>query len=259
MMDPALVETVHAEEYRAIRETPSYGHPHYLHLSDLLLALTEVARGLSGDWLDYGSGASPYRSLFPSCRYARADIAGDDLDYIIEPGMPLAAPDESFDGILSTQVLEHVREPAVYLADCRRLLRPGGVLLLTTHGSYKEHGVPYDYHRWTTYGLEADLAQAGLLLERRARLTCGPRAVLMLMYGPKFESGFWGKGMVGSSLALCFNWIVRNKKQAHRLSDKVHNHLRVVWDRPEPFYLALLAVARKPAAGKPAAGKPANE
>jgi len=246
-MDPALVETVHAEEYRAGREVASLGHPHYLHLSDLALALAEVAQGQSGDWLDYGSGASPYRSLFTSGRYARADIAGDDLDYVIVPDMPLPAPDESFDGILSTQVLEHVPRPAAYLADCRRLLRPGGTLLLTTHGSWKEHGVPYDYRRWTTYGLAMELEEAGFLVERMARLTCGPRAVLMFLVGPRFDSGFRGKGVVGSSLALCFSWILGNKKQVHRLSDSVHSHLRVVWDRPEPFYLALLAVARKPA------------
>jgi SAM-dependent methyltransferase len=250
-VDPSLVKTIHAEDYRSGREAASVGHPYYLHLSDLSLALAEAAQGRSGDWLDYGSGASPYRSLFPSCRYTRADIAGDNLDYVIVPGVPLPAPDASFDGILSTQVLEHISEPAAYLADCRRLLRPGGALLLTTHGTWKEHGVPYDYRRWTTYGLEMELEQAGFAVERMARLTCGPRAVLMLLYGPKFESGFWGKGVVGSSLALCFNWIVRNKKGVHRLSDRVHGHLRVVWDRPEPFYLALLAIARKPAARKP--------
>ncbi len=86
--------------------------------------------------------------------------------------------DNAFDFILSTQVLEHVSSPAIYLAECFRLLKPGGKLYITTHGTYPDHACPYDFYRWTTDGLTRDLVAAGFAVSRTEKLTTGPRAAL---------------------------------------------------------------------------------
>ena len=68
--------------------------------------------------------------------------------------------------MLSTQVLEHVRDPQVYLAECMRVLRPGGRLLLSTHGIMVYHPDPVDYWRWTGEGLKRAVEQAGFKVVR---------------------------------------------------------------------------------------------
>jgi SAM-dependent methyltransferase len=63
--------------------------------------------------------------------HAREHNAGPNISYeTVQEVVP--RPDGSFDVVCSFQVLEHVADPDAYLAEARRLLQPGGVLLLAT-------------------------------------------------------------------------------------------------------------------------------
>lgn len=101
--------------------------------------------------LDLGCGNSPYASLFPNrmCldlrRKPGAAVVGDAHRLPFAPG--------SFDLIISTEMLEHTVEPQRIVDEIRRVLRPGGRLLLTTRFVFPLHDVPGDYFRFTNYGL----------------------------------------------------------------------------------------------------------
>lgn len=111
--------------------------------------------------LDYGAGGMPHKEILKGAglTYWSSEISipfsavNQKYDFIIEnSGIP-QAPAESFNGILSTSVLEHVPHPQLVINEFHRLLSNDGLLFLSTNFNYKEHGGPHDYFRFTRYGI----------------------------------------------------------------------------------------------------------
>jgi len=153
--------------HRIRDEKVNVSNRHYLTLSELNSWLTDAAVPFAhGSMLDYGCGGKPYEALFRAHidQYTAADVAvaaGTHLDLLIEPGQALPVADGTFDTVLSTQTLEHVPDPAFYIAEAARVLKPGGRLILTAPMFWRHHEAPYDFTRFTKYGIENLLGQAG--------------------------------------------------------------------------------------------------
>jgi SAM-dependent methyltransferase len=151
-----------SDSYEEERINPEPNQRWYLILSDLKRALDAFATNEALKILDFGCGGSPYRSLFPNSDYKRADVKQyPGVDFLIDDNGRIDVPDNRFDLVWSTQVAEHVHHPEAYFAEMYRLLKPGGRLVVSTHGSYEDHGCPHDYQRWTPWGLRRDLEKAG--------------------------------------------------------------------------------------------------
>ncbi len=124
-----------------------------------------------GKVLDAGAGESPYKVYFPHAHYVGVDSAiGQarwDYSLLDVRADLLALPfrDLAFDLGISTQVLEHVREPKALLAELFRVLKPGGRLLLTAPQGWYEHQTPHDYFRFTSFALRYLLEKAGFKVE----------------------------------------------------------------------------------------------
>lgn len=99
--------------------------------------------------LDYGAGSGLYAplwiSLFPSAELNFCDISSVAMEkfkakypqyadgyHLLVEGQAAAFPDNSFDVVVSVEVMEHVRNIAFYLQDIHRLLKPGGYFIWTT-------------------------------------------------------------------------------------------------------------------------------
>jgi SAM-dependent methyltransferase len=113
---------------------------------------TQDVRGLRV--LDVGAGDRPYeRLLAGAAEIVAFDQPGNehaDLQGSIEA---IPVEDASFDVALCLQVLEHVPDPAAAVRELRRVVKPGGRVLASTHGVYPFHPNPEDLWRWTDTGL----------------------------------------------------------------------------------------------------------
>lgn len=117
--------------------------------------------------LDAGAGECVYKHLFAHCQYKAIDLAVGDhawnygnLDYVA-PLHDMPVGDCSFDAVLCTQVLEHLEWPRESVQEMFRVLKPGGRLFLTAPMAQGEHQIPYDFFRYTSYGLRAICRHAG--------------------------------------------------------------------------------------------------
>ena len=120
-----------------------------------------------GSLLDIGCGSKPYRSLFDNIKEYRGI---DFKDYSVNKDFSFGKPDyffsnkysktltlplknESFDNVVSFQVLEHHPNPQKLISEMFRVVKKGGYILLTAPFLGGIHEEPHDYQRFTKYGL----------------------------------------------------------------------------------------------------------
>ena len=106
--------------------------------------------------LDVGCGQKPYLPFFEryASEYVGVDVVENPFAELLGPVEALPVDDASFDVVLCAQVLEHCDDPARAVSELRRVTRPGGRVLASTHGVMVYHPSPGDYWRWTHAGLE---------------------------------------------------------------------------------------------------------
>jgi SAM-dependent methyltransferase len=140
-----------------------------LQLQTIWRFLGPILPQLEGKLLDVGCGEMPFRfALSPQVHYTGIDVeaavafgmAGSESIHIFD-GRNIPFPDNHFDHILCTEVLEHAENPETLMAEIHRVLKPAGSLTLTVPFSARVHHAPYDFHRFTTYRLAAMLKPFG--------------------------------------------------------------------------------------------------
>lgn len=117
--------------------------------------MSEIAKAIppGSDILDAGAGAGPYREFFSHCNYKTQDFCKTpstqdkytEMDYICDI-TEIPVPDESFDVILCSEVLEHVPEPIKVIEEFSRILRQGGRLFLTAPLGCGLHQQPHIFY-----------------------------------------------------------------------------------------------------------------
>ena len=157
-----------------VRWGPNTSHPNEAARNRIVYRQLTAALGYaagryaSGRLLDIGCGTKPWRDVFAPHVQEHVGIDHEQTLHglervdVISDAYDIPLPDASADAILLTEVLEHLERPADALAECRRLLRPGGHLIATTPFSWPLHEEPRDFFRYSPYGLRQLAGEAGL-------------------------------------------------------------------------------------------------
>ncbi|MAI86782.1 MAG: hypothetical protein CMF99_06440 [Candidatus Marinimicrobia bacterium] len=130
---------------------------------DLLMKAAEQSKG--GIVLDAGAGTQRYKPFFNQSIYLAQEhpqigAMHDKYDILCDvKNIPLK--NSSIDLILSTSSLEHMQYPDLFIKESYRVLKPSGALYIHAPFVYNEHMVPYDFQRYTRYGLQNIYKNAG--------------------------------------------------------------------------------------------------
>jgi SAM-dependent methyltransferase len=127
-----------------------------------------VAADVKGSVLDFGCGSMPYKHLFSNAHsYVGRDIMESGhpdekkLADVYYDGGRIPFEDESFDVVFSSEVFEHVFNIDEVVDEIRRVLKPDGQLIITIPFGFPEHEEPYDFARYTSFGIKAVLERRG--------------------------------------------------------------------------------------------------
>jgi SAM-dependent methyltransferase len=125
----------------------------------------------TGKLLDLGCGRKPYQEIYD--RYMDSSLGidveqtlhkNDKIDKFYD-GKNIPYEDSTFDFILCTEVLEHVEHPAKMIGEMNRVLKPDGIILMTTPFLQILHETPYDFYRYTPFALRSLVEEGGFELK----------------------------------------------------------------------------------------------
>jgi len=161
-------------------------NPFYLARKGLASAMYELAPRLSGNLLDVGCGSKPYRELFSVETYTGLDIDSENsrkraIADAFYDGEKFPFSNAAFDCVLCNQVLEHVFNPSEFLGEINRVLPSGGLLLLTVPFVWDEHEQPYDYARYSSFGLKSLLERGGFAVVEHRKLGADASTICQLI------------------------------------------------------------------------------
>jgi len=110
------------------------------------------ANKLSGFVIDIGAGKKRYAHLFSHCeKYQTLDTDPETNPDIAAPIENIPLEDASVDGIICTQVLGDIWDVQKAIDEMLRVLKPGGMILITESLLNEEHDEPHDYWRFTEF------------------------------------------------------------------------------------------------------------
>jgi len=141
-------------------------NPFYIARKGLYTNLSSLGQKITGKTLDVGCGTKPYEKLFNHSTYVglEFDTGIDSEKKVAEfyyDGKTFPFNESEFDSVVTNQVLEHVFNPDEFLGEINRVLKTNGKLLLTVPFVWDEHEQPYDYARYSSFGLKSLLERNG--------------------------------------------------------------------------------------------------
>lgn len=163
-------------------------NPFFIARRGLAFEIKSLAKELNGKILDVGCGTKPYESFFNYSDYigleydTGIDSEKKTADYYYD-GKTFPFDSESFDSVICNQVLEHVFEPKEFLSEINRILKPGGKFLITVPFVWDEHEQPYDFARYSSFGIVYLLEKNGFKILKQRKSVSNIAVIFQLLSG----------------------------------------------------------------------------
>lgn len=175
----------------------------------LIKNIRPLVSQLTGKLLDFGCGRKPYRKMFQVTEYTGVDIADSghehtysDVDVYYD-GRSLPFENETFDALFCSEVLEHVFNPDEVLPEINRVLKKKARVLITVPFCWNEHEIPFDYARYSSFGIKHLLEKHGFRVLKLTKSGNFAR-VNMQLWALYFFELFRGLGKTGYMFSLLF-------------------------------------------------------
>jgi SAM-dependent methyltransferase len=150
-----------------------FRHPFYFIRKGLYENILQLTPRLNGKLLDIGCGTKPYQDMCNVNEYIGLEIDDEgnrnhSCADVFYAGKAIPFDDNTFDSVLSSEVFEHVFNPDEFLQEVNRVTKMGGLFLITVPFIWAEHEKPYDYARYSSFGLKHILSKNGFeVIEHR--------------------------------------------------------------------------------------------
>jgi len=161
-------------------------NPFYFARKGLALHVGALAGQITGRTLDVGCGSKPYEKLYASSEYIGLEYdtpeyrASKSAEHFYD-GETFPFSDGEFDSLVANQVFEHVFNPECFLSEVHRVLKQDGVMLLTMPFVWDEHEQPYDFARYSSFGIRALLERHGFEILEQRKSTDDIRVIFQLL------------------------------------------------------------------------------
>lgn len=170
----------------------AFVNPFFLARRGLWAEMVKLGATAQGRLLDVGCGSQPYRALFDVSEYVGLEIDTPmarrrGIADAFYDGKQFPYADGHFDTVVCNQVLEHVFNPDRFISEARRVLRPGGRLLLTVPFVWDEHEQPYDFARYSSFGLHSLLERNGFRVVAHDKLLADISVIFQLLNAYLFK------------------------------------------------------------------------
>ena len=167
----------------------------------------EIPNRAHGVVADLGCGRVPLFGLYRGvaervlCVDWSESLHGNEhLDLAADLNQSIPLKSREVDCVILSDVLEHIAEPAKVMSEAHRILKPGGTVLLNTPFFYWIHEAPFDFGRYTEFGLKHLAVEAGFVVEEIYRLGGS-----LTVQGDLILKHLWHGGPIGRILVRALN------------------------------------------------------
>lgn len=163
--------------------------------------IKKVIPHYNGNVLDVGCGQSPYKFLLNAsqAKYFGIDIVdANKFDYQNSEITPFNGEDipfdnENFEGVICTEVLEHVQNYQKLINEIFRVMKTGGTGIITIPWSARYHYIPFDFFRYTPSSLAKMFSQFSVvsIKNRGTDISSITNKVIVLWFRNMIPSKIW--------------------------------------------------------------------